>query len=69
MEVRPEFQRRGFGQIVLEKLKDTALRLGYTELCLDTTAQNIRAKKLYEKFGFVEVRRRKMDCLDVIFCE
>lgn len=69
MGVQPEYQRRGFGQLILEKLIDTALRLGYTELYLDTTAQNIPAQKLYEKHGFIQTHHKKIGRLEIIFYE
>jgi len=69
MRVHPDYQRYGFGQLILQKLLEVAAQLGYTELCLDTTAQNIPAQRLYEKFGFVQVRRGKMGRLNVIFYE
>ena len=69
MGVHPDYQRYGFGQVILQKLLEVAAQLGYTELCLDTTAQNTPAQKLYEKFGFLEVCRKKLGRLDVIFYE
>jgi len=69
MRVHPDYQRRGFGQVILQKLLEIAAQLGYTELCLDTLAQNIPAQKLYEKFGFVQVRREKIGRLDMIVYE
>jgi ribosomal protein S18 acetylase RimI-like enzyme len=69
MGVHPDYQRQGFGQLILQKLLEVAAQLGYTELCLDTTAQNIPAQRLYERFGFVQARRKKIGSLDVIFYE
>ena len=51
MRVYQEYQRQGFGQIILQKLTEAAKQQGYTELCLDTLPQNIPAQKLYEKYG------------------
>ena len=36
MRVHPEFQRRGFGQRILEALEKRAKELGYKEIQLDT---------------------------------
>lgn len=69
MRVHPDYQRRGFGQLILQKLLEVAAQLGYIELCLDTLAQNIPAQELYEKFGFVQAYRKKLGRLDVILYE
>jgi ribosomal protein S18 acetylase RimI-like enzyme len=67
MRVLPGYQRRGFGQIILHKLEEKALQLGYKEMCLDTTTRQIAAQKLYEKNGFIEVRRGKLAEFELIF--
>ena len=67
MRVLPEYQRRGFGQIILNQLEEKAFQLGYTELCLDTTTKQIAAQKIYEKNGFTEVRRGMMPPFEVIY--
>ena len=69
MRVNPDYQRQGFGQLILERLLEVAAQSGYKELCLDTLAQNMPAQKLYEKFGFVQVRRKKLGRLDMVFYE
>ena len=69
MRVHQDYQRHGFGQVILQKLLEAAVQSGYTELCLDTLAQNIPAQKLYEKFGFVQVRRKKLGRLNMVFYE
>src|SRR5262245_27405544 len=56
MRVHPDFQRRGFGQEMLNALEERARRKGYRELHLDTTVQQIAAQRLYEKNGYVLVR-------------
>jgi ribosomal protein S18 acetylase RimI-like enzyme len=67
MRVHPDYQRRGFGQEILEKLLDIAAGLGYQEICLNTTSPMTPAQKLYEKYGFVEERREKIGRQEVIF--
>ena len=68
MRVLPDYQRRGYGQIILNKLEEEAAALGYTELCLDTTDKQIAAQKLYEKNGYFEVRREKIpELFELIF--
>ena len=67
MRVHPDYQRRGLGQTVLIELERTARKLGYNEVCLDTTTRQIAAQKLYQKNGYHEVRRNKLAGLDIIF--
>lgn len=46
-----------------------AVRLGYKKLHLDTTAKQLPAQKLYEKFGFKETSRAMFNGLELIFYE
>ena len=57
MRVLPEYQRRGFGQIILNQLEEKASQLGYAELCLDTTTLQVPAQKMYQKNGFTVTGR------------
>ncbi|HLI91823.1 MAG TPA: GNAT family N-acetyltransferase [Ktedonobacteraceae bacterium] len=57
MRVYPEYQRRGYGQIILSELEARARALGYRVLHLDTAIVQIPAQKLYEKNGYREVGR------------
>jgi ribosomal protein S18 acetylase RimI-like enzyme len=66
MRVHPDFQGRGFGQIILDELETRALALGYTKLYLDTSVVQIAAQKLYMKNGFKETGRevhRGLECI------
>jgi GNAT superfamily N-acetyltransferase len=55
MRVLPELQRKGFGQQMYEALEQRARELGFTTLYLDVTEKQQRARKFYEKNGFVLV--------------
>ena len=66
MRVHPNYQRRGFGQTILNKLEAKAIELGYQELCLDTTTKQKPAQKLYEKNGYIEVGREKIPEFELI---
>ncbi|HET8845204.1 MAG TPA: GNAT family N-acetyltransferase [Ktedonobacteraceae bacterium] len=57
MRVSSEYQGRGYGQRILEKLEACARALGYQILHMDTSLLQIPAQKLYEKNGFREVGR------------
>lgn len=58
MRVHPDFQRRGLGRLVLEELEARARALGYREIRLDTTEEQILARRLYESAGYRETGRR-----------
>jgi GNAT superfamily N-acetyltransferase len=57
MRTHPKFQRRGFAQIILNKLEEKARKLGYGILQLDTTIKQTAAQKFYQKNGYREVKR------------
>jgi ribosomal protein S18 acetylase RimI-like enzyme len=67
MRVNPDYQRRGFGQIILKELESRARQLGYTELCLDTTTLQIAAQKMYEKNGFTATGRGQLPPFQLIY--
>lgn len=69
MRVYSEYQRRGYGQIILDKLEECAGKLGYSRICLDTGAKNVAARELYEKNGYLEVRRGEIGGFTVVYYE
>jgi ribosomal protein S18 acetylase RimI-like enzyme len=52
MIVKPDFQNRGIGGIILDYLVEAAKQLGYKEIALGVNKDNIRARHLYTKKGF-----------------
>jgi ribosomal protein S18 acetylase RimI-like enzyme len=66
MRVHPEYQRRGYGQLMLLQLESRAMQLGYKKLVLDTTTKQVGAQRLYEKNGFTEYGMTKVGPFDVI---
>jgi len=69
MRVHPDYQGRGYGQLILEELEARASALGYQILHLDTSILQIPAQKLYEKNGFRAVGRDMYQDLEVILYE
>ncbi len=69
MRVHPDYQGRGFGQIILDELETRARVMGYKTLHLDTSVLQVPAQKLYEKNGFREVGRDIYQQLEVILYE
>lgn len=57
MRVDPEFQRKGYGQVILEMLEEKAKQLGYKKIVLDTTIKQTASQLMYVKNGYREVRR------------
>lgn len=52
LRIRPDCQRRGYGQTIMQKLMGLAADMGYKEAFLDTLATNTRAQRLFEKLGW-----------------
>ena len=69
MRVDPEFQRRGFGQVILTALEQRAAELGYETLHLDTAVRQKTARRLYESNGSREARRGRKGTIDCVFYE
>ena len=47
-----KFQKRGYGKLTLDVVKELAIESGATKIRVSTVKKNIRAIKLYERFGF-----------------
>ena len=69
MRVHPNYQGRGFGQLILTELIARAHVLGYKTLHLDTSVLQVPAQKLYEKNGFRKVGGDIYNNLEVILYE
>lgn len=59
MRVDPAFQRKGFGQMILDVLEKRAKELGYKTVELDTSIKQVPAQKFYERNGYKLVRIEK----------
>jgi ribosomal protein S18 acetylase RimI-like enzyme len=69
MRVHPEWQRRGYGQSMLERLEARACELGYSLVRLDTTTLQVAAIAMYRKNGYTEIGRRQHGPLEEILFE
>ncbi|GCE29047.1 GNAT family N-acetyltransferase [Dictyobacter alpinus] len=69
MRIHPDYQGRGFGQLLLKELENRARAMGYKTLHLDTSVVQIAAQKLYQKNGFHEVGRDRYQNIEVILYE
>jgi len=57
--VRPEAQGQGHGRALLGELMRRSIEVGAHTLWLEVRESNQRARRLYSRWGFVEVGRRK----------
>ncbi len=57
--VHPQYQRQGFGQLLLCALLDKARSIGMARATLEARVSNQGAIDLYKRYGFQSVGRRK----------
>jgi N-acetylglutamate synthase-like GNAT family acetyltransferase len=67
IRVRPDLQRKGYGETMLKRLIEIARELGYEKIRIDTLDTNTRAQQLFKKSGFKESYRGKIGDYNVIF--
>lgn len=65
--VAPHARGQGVGSALIEAIAAEGARRGYRELRLEVIDENIRARALYERRGFVPVARQSMGWLRLIF--
>lgn len=53
--VRPEFHGRRYGKTLLQTAIEDARTAGYRTMVLDSLARLTAARKMYERFGFVDI--------------
>ncbi len=54
--VRPAFRGLGIGNLLARAILDTARRVGYQKMYLDTVKTMTKAQSLYESLGFVDTQ-------------
>ncbi len=52
-----KFTGHGLGTLLMERMVETAARLGYEQMELSVLGKNLRAQRLYKRFGFTEYGR------------
>jgi ribosomal-protein-alanine N-acetyltransferase len=57
--VNPSYQGQGYAKILLEQMVALAKAKNYSSIMLEVRISNLRAKHIYQRFGFVEIGRRK----------
>lgn len=70
--IKKEYQGKGYGEKLLKFMIKEAIKNNCEFMHLEVRVSNIKAKNLYEKFGFEETRIRKHyyengeDCIDMV---
>ncbi len=67
IRIDPDFQRKGYGQKILDKIEDRAVELGFVDLELNTAVVQEPAQKLYEKNGYIEYMREPVEGIPNIY--
>ena len=67
LRIRPDCQRKGYGEAIMRRLMELAAEMGYTKGYLDTLMTNYRAQQLFEKLGFKKSGRGKRGPFDLLF--
>ncbi|TGE32654.1 GNAT family N-acetyltransferase [Desulfosporosinus sp. Sb-LF] len=62
--VLPEWRGKGAGRVLLEAAEDHCREQGVPYLGLAVSSHNVKALRLYEKFGFAEERKLMVKSLD-----
>jgi len=62
--VRSEYLRQGIGELLLLALIDLAMELGANIITLEVRVSNTAAQQLYDKYGFIQVGRRRAYYVD-----
>jgi putative acetyltransferase len=64
MFVRPEYRGYKLGKELLERAMEGAKALGYEKMKLDTLANLVKARELYESFGFQTIPAYRFNPID-----
>ncbi len=56
MYVKDDYRGRGLSKLILRELEDTALRMDYSRIVLETGLKQPEAMSLYEKFGYTKIK-------------
>ncbi|WP_182303145.1 GNAT family N-acetyltransferase [Cohnella cholangitidis] len=69
LRVHPSHQKKGYGQLLLNKLELRAKDLGFAQIYLDALHNQYGAHKLFEKNGYIEKGPTVIDGFDVVVFE
>ncbi|MFC5701491.1 GNAT family N-acetyltransferase [Cohnella faecalis] len=69
LRVHPSYQKRGYGQQILNRLEDVANELGFRRIYLDALHNQNGAHKLFTNNGYQEKGPATIDGFDVIVFE
>lgn len=60
LAVKPDYRRRGIGELLLVAMLDRAAELGAEVMTLEVRVSNLAAQNLYRKYAFQQVGRRRL---------
>ncbi len=69
LRVHPDYQKQGYGQLLLDKLEKRAADLGYNQIYLDALHNQYGAHKLFTNNGYAEKGPTVNDGFNVIVFE
>jgi GNAT superfamily N-acetyltransferase len=69
LRVHPDYQKKGFGQLLLNKLEQRAVNLGFTQIYPDALSNQYGAHKLFLKNGYIKKGPTVIDGFNVIVFE
>lgn len=55
--VDPKFRRKHIATEILKRIEQKAIEIGYKAISPNTSINEVEAQKLYEKNGYVEIKR------------
>lgn len=67
MRVHPDYQRKGYGQLILNHLERAAIDLGYRTIVLDTSIALNAARSFYQKNGYIQTEIKKTGNESLVF--
>lgn len=56
MYVKNEYRGKGLSKLILKELEDTASKMNYRRIVLETGLKQPEAMNLYEKFGYTKIK-------------
>lgn len=69
LRVHPSHQKKGYGQLLLSKLEQRAVEIGFEQIYLDALSNQHGAHKLFQKKGYTEKGATVIDGFNVIVFE
>lgn len=69
IRIEKDHQKKGYGEYILHYLEKSAMQKGYNTIILDTTSNQVPARRLFIKNHYNEVKRKIISDIEIIFYE